>query len=163
VRQAVYDATRSTIEDLAREVSLCLRYHSVTFRGQRPSRLRVLGGEAGDPQLIAILTSALPIPVQASRPLASVNISRMRQSDRQGHLGEWAVAFGAGLKLTRSYFGSRDGRRREVLDAAARDENASGSRAVDAVEVMDLSSMQAAGASDASAEPLPRHQEAAHA
>jgi type IV pilus assembly protein PilM len=165
VRQAVYDATRSTIEDLAREVSLCLRYHSVTFRGHRPSRLRVLGGEAGDPQLVAILTSALPIPVQASRPLASVNISRMRQSDRQGHLGEWAVAFGAGLKLTRGYFGSRDGRRREVLVGAARDESASGGdRAIDTVEVVDLGSIDAAGASHATAaEPLPRRQEAAHA
>jgi len=164
VRQAVYDATRSTIEDLAREVSLCLRYHSVTFRGHRPSKLRVLGGEAGDPQLVAILTSALPIPVQASRPLASVNTSRMRQSDRQGHLGEWAVAFGAGLKLTRGYFGSRDGRRREVLTGAARDNDLASDRQIDTVEVVDLGSIDATGTSHAAAaEALPRPKEAAHA
>ena len=40
VRQAVADATRIVMEQLGREISLCLRYQSVTFRGHRPTRLR---------------------------------------------------------------------------------------------------------------------------
>lgn len=113
VRQAVHDATRSTIEELAREISLCLRYYSVTFRGHRPGKVRLLGGEGGDAKLLATMNSVLPIPVEAGRPLISVNTARMKQSERRGFMGEWAVAFGLGLKSTRGYFGARDGRQRE--------------------------------------------------
>jgi type IV pilus assembly protein PilM len=114
VRQAVHDATRSTIEELAREISLCLRYYSVTFRGQRPTKVRLLGGESADPQLLAALGSVLPVPVEAGRPLASVDTSRMKQSDRRGYMGEWAVAFGLALKSTTGYFGARDGKKRGI-------------------------------------------------
>jgi type IV pilus assembly protein PilM len=109
VRQAVQDATRSTIEDLAREVSLCLRYYSVTFRGHRPGKLRLLGGEAGDPQVLSIFSSTLPIPVEAGKPLGNVNVNKMKPADRRGSMSEWAVAFGLGLKFTKGHFGSRDG------------------------------------------------------
>jgi type IV pilus assembly protein PilM len=104
VRQAVCDATRSIIEDLAREISLCLRYYSVTFRGQRPARVRVLGGEACDPNLQAILNANLPVPVEPLRPLALVNTDLMKQADRRGCLSEWAAALGLGLKLTEERF-----------------------------------------------------------
>jgi type IV pilus assembly protein PilM len=129
VRQAVRDATRSIMEELAREVSLCLRYHSVTFRGQRPAKLRLTGGEAADPQLQSILASALPIPVEAARPLLSVNTAAMQESDRRERMCEWTVAFGLALKLTSHYFGARDGR--------ARSENSPG--AFMGAEVIDLS------------------------
>jgi hypothetical protein len=55
----VFDATRSTMEELGREIGLCLRYYSVTFRGQRPNKLRLLGGEAADPMLLGVLNAAL--------------------------------------------------------------------------------------------------------
>jgi len=112
VRQAVLDATRSLTEELAREISLCLRYHSVTFRGHRPLKLRLIGGEAADPQLQSILGSVLPIPVEATRPMYSVDTTRMPPAERRGRLGEWTVAFGLGLKTTRDYFGARDGKQR---------------------------------------------------
>jgi type IV pilus assembly protein PilM len=115
VRQAVFDATRSTSEELAREISLCLRYYSVTFRGHRPARVRLIGGEAADPQIQSALAGALPIPVEAARPLYSVDTAQMKQSERRGGtMSEWAVAFGLGLKMTRTYFGARDGKRREA-------------------------------------------------
>jgi type IV pilus assembly protein PilM len=112
VRETVFDATRSIMETLAHEVSLCLRYHSVTFRGHRPARLRIVGGEAADPQLLATFNSALPIPADASRPLHSVDTSRMRPADRRGFMSEWTTAFGLSLKLTTGRFGARDGRQR---------------------------------------------------
>src|SRR5205814_7718440 len=65
VAQAVFDATRGTMEELGREIALCLRYYSVTFRGQRPTRVKLIGGEASDPDLLASLQAALPIPADA--------------------------------------------------------------------------------------------------
>jgi type IV pilus assembly protein PilM len=120
VRQAVYDATRSIIEDLAREISLCLRYYSVTFRGQRPARVRLLGGEACDPHLHSILLANLPIAVEPLRPLNNVNTTRMKAAERRGCMSEWGVALGLGLKLTQQRFAVPDGAKRassaQVLD-----------------------------------------------
>ena len=116
VRQAVFDATRAPMEELGREISLCLRYYSVTFRGQRPTKLRLVGGEACDPQLQALLNACLVIPVEVARPLYSVNISRMKPADRQGTMCEWALALGLSLRTTKDHYGARDGKPR---DAAA--------------------------------------------
>ena len=106
VRQAVFDATRSIMEDLAREISLCLRYYSVTFRGHRPNRVRLVGGEANDPQLQSILNTALPIPAEAGRLMSSVKLDRMKPADRRGSLSEWSVALKPGLCTTTGRFGS---------------------------------------------------------
>src|SRR5439155_10293544 len=114
VRQAVFDATRSIMEELSREISLCLRYYSVTFRGQRPNRVRLIGGEANDAQLQAILNSTLPIPSEIGRLMQNVNLSRVKPADRRGSLAEWSVAMGLGLKMTTGHFGARDGAAREA-------------------------------------------------
>jgi len=45
-RQLVTDALVSAAEQLAKELSLCLRYHTVTFRGKRVERAMVAGGGA---------------------------------------------------------------------------------------------------------------------
>lgn len=124
VRQAVFDATRGVMEQLAREVALCLRYQSVTFRGQRPQRLRLLGGEAFDKNLQQVLSSVLTIPVEAGRPLFSVDLSRVKASDRVGGLAEWGVALGLALRLTHGRFGPRDGRPRGTPAPAVREETA---------------------------------------
>jgi len=112
VRQAVFDATRTIMESLAGEVSLCLRYHSVTFRGHRPTKIRLVGGEASDPQLLAVFNSALSLPTEAGRPLHSVDTSRMRPTDRRGFMSEWTVPFGLSLRMTKGRFGARDGKQR---------------------------------------------------
>jgi type IV pilus assembly protein PilM len=112
VRQAVYDATRNVAEELGRELAMCLRYYLVTFRGQRPSRLRLVGGEAADPQLHAIFTAILSVPVEAARPLFSIDTSRMRAIDRQGAMSQWALALGLSLRHVPGYFAPKDGRPR---------------------------------------------------
>lgn len=114
VRQAVYDATRGMMEDLGREISLCLRYYSVTFRGARPTRVRLVGGEAADPQLLQILNGALSIPVETGRALQNVDFSKMRPTLRKGPMSEWSVAMGLSLKGTDRYFAGKDGRPRGV-------------------------------------------------
>ena len=113
VRQAVFDATRSIMEELGREIGLCLRYYSVTFRGQRPGKIKLLGGEAADPLLLGVLNGSLGVPTEAGRPLFSVDTSRMDPSDRAGFMTEWATAFGLGLKLTKGTFAPRDGKPRD--------------------------------------------------
>jgi type IV pilus assembly protein PilM len=112
VKQAVYDATRNVAEELGRELAMCLRYYSVTFRGQRPSRLRIVGGEAADPQLRDIFTAILSIPVEAARPLFSMDTTRMRGIDRQGTMSQWALALGLSLRHVPGYFAPKDGRPR---------------------------------------------------
>jgi type IV pilus assembly protein PilM len=119
VRQAVFDATRSTMEILGREISLCLRYYSVTFRGQRPVKLRLLGGEAADPLLLGVLNASLGVPVEAGQPLFSVDTDRMDSCDRKGFLSEWGAAFGLSLKLTTQTFAPRDGKPRDPVPTTA--------------------------------------------
>jgi type IV pilus assembly protein PilM len=130
VRQAVFDATRSTMEELGREIGLCLRYYSVTFRGQRPSKLRLYGGEAADPMLLGVLNAALSVPVEPGRPLFSVDTSRLDPADRMGFMCEWASAFGLSLKLTTGQFAPRDGK--------PRDPSAPQAPAAPAAEVIDI-------------------------
>jgi type IV pilus assembly protein PilM len=117
VRQAVYDSTRSLMEELAREISLCLRYYSVTFRGHRPNRVRLVGGEGNDAQLQMLLNAALPIPVETGRLMQSLNLNQLKPADRRGSLAEWSVALGLGLKQTKGRFGSRDGTPRAAASA----------------------------------------------
>jgi len=117
VRQAVYDATRSLAEDLARELAMCLRYYSVTFRGQRPARVRLVGPDAIDPQLQAIFKSTLSLPIEPARTLANMDTSRMRATDRNGNLSEWSLSAGLSLRFVQGYFAARDGQARRIVSA----------------------------------------------
>jgi type IV pilus assembly protein PilM len=135
VRQAVFDAARSTMEELGREIALCLRYYSVTFRGQRPQKLRLLGGEAADPLLLGVLNASLGIPVEAGRPLYNVDTSRMDAAERMGFGCEWATAFGLALKMTKGQFAPRDGKPRDPTITPA----------VPAAEVVDIEKEGARG------------------
>ena len=106
VAASVYDTTRGVLETLCRELSLCLRYYSVTFRGQRPSLVRVVGGGANDPTIVQILAAGLSIPVERGLPLASLH-----HAERIHVLGGHVFAFrqpvglGAQLGLLRAQFG----------------------------------------------------------
>lgn len=114
VRQAVVDSVRPIVEELARELALCLRYYSVNFRGQRPSRVRLVGGESSDPSLVQLLANALPVPIESAKPIANADMSRMRAADRNERLGDWTHAFGLALKFTKGAFADRIGLSRSV-------------------------------------------------
>ena len=117
VRQVVFDATRSVAEELAQELAMCLRYFNVTFRGHRPVRVRLVGGEATDPYLQSIIQSSLNVPVEAGKPLFSVDTSKMRSSERHGSLSQWTLAMGLSLRFVNGHFASKDGKPRSVLSA----------------------------------------------
>ncbi|HUB24470.1 MAG TPA: pilus assembly protein PilM [Tepidisphaeraceae bacterium] len=113
VRQAVFNATRVTLEELGHEVSLCLRYYSVTFRGPGPQKVRLMGGEAHDPYLASVLTSVLSIPAEPAAPLFNVDCSAIAESERQGPMSEWSTALGLALKKAPGPFAARDGKPRQ--------------------------------------------------
>jgi type IV pilus assembly protein PilM len=99
VQWSVYDAIRSQVEVLAREIGLCLRYCSVTFRGLRPAQLTVTGGEAYDPALIKLLSEYLNCPCVVGQPLHRIDLGESDlESDRRGAMTEWSVATGLALR-----------------------------------------------------------------
>lgn len=96
----VYDAVRSEVESLGREVALCLRYCAVTFRGLRPDRVILTGGEAYDRAVVELLGEHLGVPCQVGQPLRGVDVSGVDLGgDRRATLSEWAICVGlAGWK-----------------------------------------------------------------
>jgi type IV pilus assembly protein PilM len=93
IERAVAEATRGVAGDLAREIGLCLRYFSVTFRGRRPETVALDGGGADEPQLVKALAEEANVtaqPLTSLLRLESRNASCIAE-DEQGH---WAVALG---------------------------------------------------------------------
>lgn len=106
VQRAVSDSVRQVVADLAREIVLCLRYYSVTFRGERPSVLYLVGGEAHDRQLVASLGEQLDLEVQIPDPLTGIDRSDPTIAiERRNIIPEWTVC--AGLVMRRVHAGLR--------------------------------------------------------
>ena len=75
MRQIVVDSMYSVIDELAREISLCFRYYTVTFRGQRPNQVIFAGGEAYEQTLINALKRHLGIDIEVTEPLRGFDLS----------------------------------------------------------------------------------------
>jgi type IV pilus assembly protein PilM len=102
-RQVMIDAVSAVAEDLVREISLCLRYYTVTFRGKRVERAVFAGGGAYEDILLNILRRKLAVEIELAQPLRGFDLSSGRikvnfDSDRRGLFCEWAVAVGLALK-----------------------------------------------------------------
>jgi type IV pilus assembly protein PilM len=98
-KHAVTDAMIQSIEELAHEVSLCSRYYAVTFRGKRPERVILAGGEAYEKALSIALKKELNMEMEIASPLKGLDISRTGTVlDDQSPLCEWSVAIGLSLK-----------------------------------------------------------------
>lgn len=69
MRRHVVDALNLTAEQLAAEVSLCLRYYTVTFRGKRVERAVIAGGGAYEQVLLDVLRRHLSVDVEVAEPL----------------------------------------------------------------------------------------------
>ncbi|MHC4132604.1 MAG: pilus assembly protein PilM [Planctomycetota bacterium] len=106
-RQVVVDAIGSVAEELAKEISLCFIYYSVTFRGKRVSRAIFSGGEAYESILLNILKRQLSVEVEVAQPLRGFEIADNEfDGAKQGLFCEWAVVTGIGLKgIHPDYFG----------------------------------------------------------
>jgi type IV pilus assembly protein PilM len=98
-RQIVTDAIDSTAEELAKEISLCFRYYTVTFRGKRIEKAIFAGGGAYENILLNVLRRQLTVEIEIAQPMRGFDIATVHlDCDRRSPLCEWAVAVGLGLK-----------------------------------------------------------------
>ena len=102
-RQAIVDAVSAVAEEMTREISICLRYYTVTFRGNRVNQAVFTGGGSFENILLDVLKRQLAVEIEVAQPLKGFDISSERKnlnfdSDRRGLLCEWSVAVGLSLK-----------------------------------------------------------------
>jgi Tfp pilus assembly PilM family ATPase len=98
-RQVMVDAITVVAEMLTKEISLCFRYYTVTFRGKRVERAVLSGEEAYEKILLNIFKRQLAVEIEMAQPLKGFNMMNLSfDSDGRGLLCEWAVAVGLGLK-----------------------------------------------------------------
>lgn len=95
IARGVDEAIRPSLDKLAHELSMCLRYYSVTFRGQPLSQIVLGGGEATD-SLAQWLTARLDLPCDVGNPLRP-----FQMGNATGRLGQWGVAAGLALRESR--------------------------------------------------------------
>ena len=89
----------SSIEDLAHEISLCFKYYSVTFRGQRPDEAVFAGGEAYESALMDALKRHLGMDIIIAEPLRGFDLSGANFNRRPNpQMCEWAIAVGLAMK-----------------------------------------------------------------
>jgi type IV pilus assembly protein PilM len=93
--QAIQDAIRPSLEELARELDMCMRYFVVTFRSSRPDLIALTGRQSSCPRILETLSNILGVRTESSQPLRGV--SDLQDVARPDRSGEWAVA--AGLSL----------------------------------------------------------------
>lgn len=98
--RAIFDAIRPLLGELAHEVSLCMRYWMVTFRGERPEAVILAGGEAEEPQLASVIQEATGIPTKVGKPLEGMGLAgaSFTGADRRGAMSQWTVAVGLSLR-----------------------------------------------------------------
>jgi type IV pilus assembly protein PilM len=98
-RRSLVDAINGVAEKLVHEISLCLRYYTVTFRGKRVEKAFLSGGEAYEQILFNVLQRQLAVKIEMSQPLRGFAMEHIDfSSDRRKFLTEWAVAVGLSLK-----------------------------------------------------------------
>jgi type IV pilus assembly protein PilM len=92
VARSVAEAIRPVVDRLATELSLCARYHSVTFRGQ-PLSCVVLGGGEASQSLRDALHGQLELKCDLSDPFRA-----LPTLPNAGRRGQWDIAAGLALR-----------------------------------------------------------------
>lgn len=98
MRHHVVDALNIVSEQLAGEVSLCLRYYTVTFRGKRVERAVVAGGGAYEQVLRDVLRRHLSVEVEVAEPLRGFDCD-LDRINAGGANGDADLALAVGLSL----------------------------------------------------------------
>ncbi len=92
VVRSITEALRPVVDRLANEVSLCIRYHSVTFRGQPLARL-VLGGGEATQNLVERLAGRLDLKCELGDPFRAYDVANL-----PGRRSQWDVAVGLAMR-----------------------------------------------------------------
>ncbi len=99
VDRAIFDAVRPLLNELAHEITLCVRYFLVTFRGAKPEGILLAGGDATEPRLAEIIAELSGLPTDLGRPLEGIDLGPTSlPMNRRGPLSEWATAAGLTLR-----------------------------------------------------------------
>ncbi|MFH1616114.1 MAG: pilus assembly protein PilM [Planctomycetota bacterium] len=99
MQQIINDVTQEVIEELVSQISMCVRYYAVTFRGQRPAEMILSGGEVCDSRFAETCCRRLALPVTVAEPLKDFSAGSMEtQRNGQDKFSELAVAAGSCLK-----------------------------------------------------------------
>jgi len=92
VSRSVAEALRPVVDRLATELSLCTRYHSVTFRGSPITRIVIGGGEASL-GLQEAINRQLELKCELSDPFRA-----LPTSPNSSRRGQWDIATGLALR-----------------------------------------------------------------
>ena len=92
ITRGITESIRPVLDRLANEVSMCVRYYSVTFRGQPLSPIIIGGGEATQ-TLVDWLTKRLDAACELGDPLRGY-----QKSNPSGRIGQWDIAAGLALR-----------------------------------------------------------------
>jgi type IV pilus assembly protein PilM len=99
--RAVGEAVRSELEALAGELLMCIRYHAVTFRGNRIAKAIIMGGE-GNSQFAEQLATRIDTPCDLGDPFLGLGVSDGAAAQlKNSRPGQWAVVLGLCLRSER--------------------------------------------------------------
>ena len=108
VVEAMREAVRPAFAQLAKELSLCLRYYSVTFRGTRPEAVQLVGGEAVRQGMAAQLQAEVGLPVRVADVHGVLGGQTLPDAIAgDGNPAAWATAIGLALRDKNSNAGGR--------------------------------------------------------
>jgi type IV pilus assembly protein PilM len=96
VYRTVVDAMRHTLDSIATEIELCLRYYKVTFRGKPLETLLVTGSEASE-WLLMFLRERLELPCAMGDPFGA-GIRRSGSTLMREQPWRWTTAVGLSLR-----------------------------------------------------------------
>jgi type IV pilus assembly protein PilM len=92
IARGIDESVRPVLDKLAHELSLCLRYYSVTFRGQPLAQVILGGGEATE-SLSQWLAARLDLPCDVGNPLRP-----FEKGPASGRNCQWDIAAGLALR-----------------------------------------------------------------
>lgn len=87
------------VEEMSREIALCLRYYSVTFRGRRPEEAWIVGGESSNAWLWARLCEDAGLRPATNDPLSTIDLTPVQAVvGGPDKWAGWGVAAGLSLR-----------------------------------------------------------------
>jgi type IV pilus assembly protein PilM len=95
LQQAVIDAMRPMLEEMAREVERCLRYYTVTFRGGRPETLMMPGAAELPERARELIANTAGMGVEDIQTLRG--IGQLTAATRPDRSWPWTLAAGLAL------------------------------------------------------------------
>ncbi|MEM1109400.1 MAG: pilus assembly protein PilM [Planctomycetota bacterium] len=96
-RKKLLNALEPTLNELAREIGLCLRYYGVTFRGARPGSAEMVGGGAA-PWLAEALSESAGMAFSLDPLLQKIDLSAVRREILPSRENAWAVSAGLSVR-----------------------------------------------------------------